>query len=105
MSEQDSSDRLTGVRRQTALRELHGWAEVLERDAIRKTFHFPDFSAAFAFMTQVALLAEKWAHHPEWFNDEGRVEIILFSRDVEGVTGRDVEMAHRMDQLAPAHDK
>ena len=79
--------------------------EVLERDAIRKTFHFPDFSAAFAFMTQVALLAEKWAHHPEWFNDEGRVEIILFSRDVEGVTGRDIEMAHRIDQLAPAHDK
>ncbi|MBV5335670.1 4a-hydroxytetrahydrobiopterin dehydratase [bacterium] len=98
-------EKLTGARRQAALKELHGWVEVLERDAIRKTFHFSDFSNAFAFMTQVALLPEKWDHHPEWFNDEGRVEIILFSRDVEGVSGRDVEMAHRIDQLAPAHDK
>lgn len=105
MSDLNSSDRLTGAPRQTALKELHGWAEVLERDAIRKTFHFPDFSNAFAFMVQVALLAERLDHHPEWFNDEGRVEIILFSRDVEGVSGRDVEMAHRIDQFAPAHDR
>jgi 4a-hydroxytetrahydrobiopterin dehydratase len=105
MTDLNSSDKLCGVRRQSALKELHGWAEVLERDAIRKTFHFPDFSNAFAFMTQVALSAEKYGRHPEWFNDEGRVEIILFSRDVEGVTAGDIEMAHRIDQLAPAHDR
>lgn len=105
MSDSHSSEKLVGVRRQTALKELHGWAEVLERDAIRKTYHLPDFPTAFGFMTQVALLAEKCGHHPEWFNDEGRVEIILFSRDVDAVTGRDVEMAHRIDQLAPAHDR
>lgn len=99
------SEKLVGVKRQTAIKELHGWAEVLERDAIRKTYHFPDFSAAWGFMNQVALLAEKWDHHPEWFNDRGRVEIILFTRELDGVTGKDVELAHRIDQMAPAHDR
>lgn len=99
------SDKLVGVKRQTALKELHGWAEVLERDAIRKTYHFPDFATAWGFMSQVALLAERTGHHPEWFNDVGRVEVILFTRGVEGVTQADVDFAHRLDQLAPQHDR
>lgn len=99
------SERLVGAKRQTALKELHGWAEVLERDAIRKTFHFPDFPTAWGFMNQVALLTEKCGHHPEWFNDRGRVEIILFTRELDGVTGKDVELAHRIDQMAPEHDR
>jgi len=98
-------EKLVGVRRQTALKELHGWAEVLERDAIRKTYHFADFPAAWAFMSQVALLAARADHYPEWFNDEGRVEIILFCRKAEGVTQTDVDLAHRIDQLAPSHDR
>ena len=52
----------------TALELLDGWAPVAGRDAIAKTFRFADFSAAFAFMTRVALRAEKKNHHPEWFN-------------------------------------
>ncbi len=99
------SEKLVGAKRQTALKELHGWSEVLERDAIRKTYHFADFVTAWGFMSQVALLAEKCGHHPEWFNDGGRVEIILFTRALEGVTGKDVELAHRLDQLAPEHDR
>lgn len=99
------SEKLAGARRQTALKELHGWSEVLERDAIRKTYHFPDFPAAWAFMNQVAMLAEKWDHHPEWFNDRGRVEIVLFTRAFDGVTQRDVDLAHRIDQMAPEHDR
>lgn len=99
------SDKLVGAKRQTALKELHGWSEVLERDALRKTFHFPDFAAAWGFMNQVALMAEKWDHHPEWFNDQGRVEIILFTRSVDGVTQKDVDFAHRVDQMAPLHDR
>lgn len=99
------TEKLVGVKRQTALKELHGWAEVLERDAIRKTFHFPDFVTAWGFMTQVALLTEKWNHHPEWFNDEARVEIILFTRGVDGLTQKDIDIAHRIDQLAESHDR
>jgi 4a-hydroxytetrahydrobiopterin dehydratase len=99
------SEKLAGARRQTALKELHGWAEVLERDAIRKTFHFADFPTAWSFMSAVALLTEKWNHHPEWFNDQGRVEIVLATRDAEGVTQKDVDLAHRIDQLALPHDR
>ncbi|KAA0580364.1 4a-hydroxytetrahydrobiopterin dehydratase [Azospirillum sp. B21] len=99
------SDRLVGAHRQTALKELHGWSEVLERDAIRKTFHFADFPAAWGFMNQVALLAEKTGHHPEWFNDLGRVEVILYTRSADAVTQSDIDFAHRLDQMAPLHDR
>ena len=99
------SERLVGAHRQTALKDLHGWVEVLERDAIRKTYHFADFPAAWGFMSQVALMAEKADHHPEWFNDLGRVEVILYTRACDGVTPADVEFAHRLDQIAPAHDR
>ena len=99
------SDRLVGAQRQTALKDLHGWSEVLERDAIRKTFHFADFPAAWGFMNQVALLAEKTGHHPEWFNDLGRVEVILYTRSVDAVTTADIDFAHRLDQMAPLHDR
>lgn len=99
------SEKLVGANRQGVLRELHGWSEVLERDAIRKTYHFADFPAAWGFLTQVALLAVRHDHCPEWFNDLGRVEITLYTRDVDGVTARDVDFAHRLDAIAPAHDR
>ncbi len=99
------SERLAGAKRQAALKELHGWAEVLERDAIRKTYHFADFPTAWGFMNRVALMAEKQGQHPEWFNDRGRVEVILFTRDVDGVTQRDIDFALRIDQIAPEHDR
>ncbi len=98
-------ERLVGVRRQTALRELHGWAEVADRDAIRKSFQFTDFGAAWGFMSRVALLAEKLNHHPEWFNVYNRVEIVLTTHDAEGVTGRDIELARRIDGIAPEHER
>ncbi len=99
------SDKLTGEARRTALRELHGWSEVEDRDAIRKTYHFADFNEAFGFMTRVAILAEKLDHHPEWFNVYNRVEVILTSHDVEGVTKRDLALAHAIDEIAPPRDK
>ena len=40
------TERLIGAQRQTALKELHGWREVEDRDAIRKTYHFGNFSEA-----------------------------------------------------------
>ena len=99
------SDKLTGEARRTALRELHGWSEVEDRDAIRKTFHFADFGEAFAFMTRVALAAEKHNHHPEWFNVYNRVEVILTSHDVDGLSRRDIAMARAIDEIAPPRDR
>lgn len=91
---------LAGKERETALQSLDGWQEVDGRNAIQKTFSFEDFNAAFGFMAQVALLAEKMDHHPEWFNVYNRVEVTLSTHDADGVSERDIKMARAMDQWA-----
>ena len=83
------------------LAQLEGWTAVDGRDAIAKTFKFTDFNAAFAFMTQAALLAEKLDHHPEWFNLYNRVEVVLATHDAGGVTELDLQMARFMDEVRP----
>jgi|UPI000581AE30 4a-hydroxytetrahydrobiopterin dehydratase len=62
------------------------WESVQDRDAIKKTFQFADFSQAWAFMSRSALLAEKMDHHPEWFNVYSTVEITLMTHDCGGVS-------------------
>ena len=98
-------ERLHGTARTEALRELRGWAEVQDRDAIRKIYHFATFTEAWGFMSQVALFAEKMDHHPEWFNVYNRVEIVLSTHDVEGLSERDIKLAHTIDEIAPGRDK
>jgi len=72
-----------------------------ERDgALRRHFEFADFSAAFAFMTRVALLAEKRNHHPEWSNVWNKVDITLSTHDAgDVVTNKDRELAAAIDNL------
>ena len=77
------------------------WQVVEGRDAIRRRFRFADFSAAWGFMAQVALLAEKLDHHPEWSNVWNRVEILLTTHDAGGLSARDVAMAQAIDLIAP----
>ena len=93
---------LQGAERQTALTKLSqtGWKEVGGRDAISKTFQFPDFVHAFGFMTKCALVAEKMNHHPEWFNVYNRVEVTLATHDCSGLSALDVELAGQMDTLS-----
>ena len=98
-------ERLTGAARHTALRELHGWSEVDDRDAIRKSYHFSNFSEAWGFLSRVALIAEKMDHHPEIFNVYNRVLIMLATHDADGVSEKDVALAEVIDDLAPARDK
>src|SRR5689334_20850803 len=97
--------RLEGQARQAALKDLGNWQEVKGRDAIARKFEFGNFSEAFAFMTRSALLAEKMDHHPEWFNVYNRVEIVLATHDVEGLSERDVKLAHAIDEIASQRDK
>jgi 4a-hydroxytetrahydrobiopterin dehydratase len=98
-------ERLTGAARHTALRELGGWSEVDDRDAIRKSFHFSNFSEAWGFLSRIALTAEKMDHHPEIFNVYNRVEIILSTHDAGGLSERDIALARVIDELAPQRDR
>lgn len=78
----------------------NGWSMVDARDAIYKEFLFTNFNQAFGFMTQVALMAEKMDHHPEWFNVYNKVQVTLSSHDVNGLSARDVKLASFMDTVA-----
>lgn len=93
-------NRLSRDERQQALATLNGWTLVDDREAIAKTFRFKNFNAAFAFMTRVAMHAEKHDHHPEWFNVYNRVEVTLATHDAEGLTALDITLARAMDLFA-----
>ena len=92
------AEKLTGAARVAALGTLTGWSEVPGRDAIAKSFKFADFNEAFAFMTRVALQAEKMDHHPEWFNVYGKIDVVLSTHDAGGLSTLDIAMAKFMDQ-------
>ena len=72
---------------------------------LRREFVFVDFRAAFGFMTQVALMAERICHHPEWSNVYNKVQIMLTTHDRGGITKDDLQLAKFADkvyaQLAP----
>ena len=77
-----------------------GWTMVEGRDAIRKEFKFKNFVEAFGFMTQAAIWAEKWNHHPEWSNVYNRVVVELTTHDVDGLSSLDAKLARKLDGLA-----
>jgi 4a-hydroxytetrahydrobiopterin dehydratase len=71
-----------------------------QNNSLYKKFIFPDFSGAFAFMTRVALLAEKMNHHPRWTNVYNTVEIWLNTHDAGNmVTEKDDMLAKEIDKL------
>ncbi|SFS01760.1 4a-hydroxytetrahydrobiopterin dehydratase [Sphingomonas jatrophae] len=90
---------LSEAERADALDALADWDHDDGRDAITRSFKFVDFSEAFAFMTRVALLAEKADHHPEWSNVWNRVDILLTTHDAGGLSTRDVALAQAIDAL------
>ena len=94
------SAKLTGQARRDALTALTAWTEVPGRDAIRRDLKFADFNQAWAFMTQVALAAEKADHHPEWFNVYNKVEITLSTHDAGGLSHKDIALAKVIDAYA-----
>ncbi|MGK7869683.1 4a-hydroxytetrahydrobiopterin dehydratase [Falsiroseomonas sp. E2-1-a20] len=93
---------LDSAARAELARNLPHWSLVEGRDAIRRRFRFADFSAAWGFMSRVALVAERMDHHPEWSNVWNRVEILLTTHDAGGLSERDVAMAQAIDQIEPA---
>jgi 4a-hydroxytetrahydrobiopterin dehydratase len=90
---------LTDAEREQALTELPGWTLRDDGLAITRELKFRNFSEAFAFMTRVALIAEKQDHHPEWSNVYNRVSITLTTHDAGGLSERDIKMARAIDKL------
>ncbi|WP_137150557.1 4a-hydroxytetrahydrobiopterin dehydratase [Devosia sp. FKR38] len=85
-----------------AVRDLGAWR--LEtgtgEDALVRVLKFDDFSAAFGFMSRVALAAEKAGHHPDWSNSYNRVTIRLSTHDAGGISARDIALAKAIDAIA-----
>ncbi len=74
------------------------WIE--QNNRLKKNFKFKDFSEAFAFMTRVAMVAEKMDHHPFWTNVYNTVNIELSTHDAgDVVTDKDRKLAKAIDQL------
>ena len=94
--------KLTEAELSAALSALSGWTLARDGAAIARDFTFADFVAAFGFMSRVALLAEKADHHPEWSNVYNRVTIELTTHDADGLSTRDIDLAHAINEMEPA---
>jgi len=82
---------------------LPQWRYDESKGAITRKFAFSGFAQAFAFMTEVALVAEKRDHHPEWSNVYNKVEITWTTHDAGGLTDRDIELARACDAAFERH--
>ena len=90
---------LTEAERAEALAALSDWTLSADGLKIDREFKFRNFSEAWAFMSRVALIAEKHDHHPEWSNVYNRVAITLTTHDAGGLSERDTRMARAIDKL------
>ena len=82
----------------SALRDLPQWS--VSDGKLHRDLQFGDFVEAFAFMTKVAIVAEKHDHHPEWFNVYNKVVVDLSTHEVDGISPLDVELAKQIDRFA-----
>jgi 4a-hydroxytetrahydrobiopterin dehydratase len=80
-----------------ALKGLPGWKH--SGKAIERTFKFPDFVAAMAFVNRIAEAAEKANHHPDITIHYNHVTLSLWSHDSGGVTKRDLKMAGSINEI------
>ena len=81
------------------LGEIPGWSLAEDRDALVRSFVFADFVQAVAFMSRVAEIAEALNHHPEWSNVYRKVDVILTTHDVGGLSELDFRLAARMNEI------
>ena len=92
--------RLTGIERDAAVSVVPKWH--VSDDAggqLHREFAFASFAAAFAFMTEAALSAERADHHPDWRNVYDHVWVTLTTHDAAGLTSKDVSLAQAMDAI------
>jgi 4a-hydroxytetrahydrobiopterin dehydratase len=80
-----------------ALAELDGWRG--DRSAIERTVGLPTFPAAISLVDRVAEVAEEMDHHPDMDIRWRNVTFRCATHSKGGVTGADVELARRIDQI------
>ncbi len=80
-----------------ALILLKHWQEFPGKESIYRELIFKDFSEAFAFMTSIAIKAEVMGHHPDWFNSYNSVTVCLMTKDINGISHLDIELAEHID--------
>ena len=90
--------KLSDAEIQAALADLPGWS--VQDGKLHKVYKFDSFAAAIGWMVSVAVYADKIDHHPEWRNVYSRVWVDLWTHDLEAISGRDVDLARYMNQLA-----
>ncbi len=79
-------------------RQVPGW-DVIQEHHLHKTYTFPDFKSALAFVNRVGELAEEQGHHPDIFLTWGKVEITIWTHKIDGLTESDFILAAKIDQL------
>jgi 4a-hydroxytetrahydrobiopterin dehydratase len=92
------TEKLEGEELADAIALAAGWT--YKDGKLHRVFVFADFVEAFGFMAQVALVAERMNHHPEWCNVYKTVAISLSTHDAGGVTYKDTDLAQAINRLA-----
>jgi 4a-hydroxytetrahydrobiopterin dehydratase len=90
-------EKMTSEQIQTGLKNLPGWE--LKADKLHRQLKFKNFVQAFGFMAQVAILAEKADHHPEWSNVYSKVTIDLTTHEAGGISQRDFDLAKEINEI------
>ena len=93
-----AAQKLTPEALEAALEALPGWS--IQNEKLHREYRFPDFAHAFGFMTTAAIEIEKRNHHPEWSNVYNRVTVYLTTHDSKGITQKDIDLAHLLEQLS-----
>jgi 4a-hydroxytetrahydrobiopterin dehydratase len=93
------TDKLDSALLPGLLSQLPSWSLDPAAASISRHLEFADFNEAFAFMTRIALMAERRDHHPDWSNAYNVVEVTLTTHDARGLTMKDIELARFIDRV------
>lgn len=92
-------DTLSGAERERLVATPPGWSLSDDGQSVAAKLEFTNFADAWGFMSEIAIVADKLDHHPEWSNVYNRVAITLTTHDADGLTSRDQALA---DAIAAA---
>ena len=97
-----SVEKMTLQQIEAGLKGLSGWE--LKDEKLHRELKFKNFVQAWGFMSQVAILAERADHHPEWSNVYSRVTIDLTTHEAGGISQRDFGLAKQINQVLTGMD-